>query len=79
LIHAHAGNLNGSELGGLKSDRRLILTLSHFTSWRYVRYLSYCIDRHLLERVSALFEIPARGRDRFIHHELLEHLAQDTG
>ncbi|MBW4514140.1 MAG: hypothetical protein KME11_02815 [Timaviella obliquedivisa GSE-PSE-MK23-08B] len=47
---------------------RFILACHHFTPWRYVRFLNYCTERRLLQRVG--------GRYRFIHRELLEHLAQ---
>jgi hypothetical protein len=46
---------------------RFILALNHLTPWRYVRFLSYCTERRLLQRVG--------GRYRFIHRELLEHFA----
>ncbi len=33
--------------------------------WNYARFLSYCVERRLLQRIS--------GRYRFIHRELLDH------
>jgi len=50
---------------------RFILILSHLTPWRYVRFLNYCVDRRLLQRVG--------GRYRFLHRELLEHFAGGGG
>jgi hypothetical protein len=47
---------------------RFILTRHRLTPWRYVRFLNYCTERRLLQRVG--------GRYRFIHRELLEHLAK---
>ncbi|NJR40770.1 MAG: hypothetical protein HC781_20460 [Leptolyngbyaceae cyanobacterium CSU_1_4] len=47
---------------------RLILVSSHSVPWRYVRFLNYCVERHLLQRVG--------DRYRFLHRELLEHFAR---
>ncbi|MCY7392411.1 MAG: hypothetical protein LH647_13295 [Leptolyngbyaceae cyanobacterium CAN_BIN12] len=47
---------------------RFILALNHLTPWRYVRFLNYCTERRLLQRVG--------GRYRFLHRELLEYFAE---
>jgi hypothetical protein len=47
---------------------RFIFTCYHLTPWRYIRFLKYCTERRLLQQVG--------GRYRFIHRELLEHLAK---
>jgi NACHT domain len=47
---------------------RVILSFNHLVPWHYVRFLKYCTERRLLQQVG--------GRYRFIHRELLEHLAK---
>jgi len=48
---------------------RLILCFGEkVIPWNYVRFLNYCEERKLLQCV--------RGRYRFIHRELLDHIAQ---
>jgi hypothetical protein len=47
---------------------RIILIQNRRIPWCYVRFLNYCTERRLLQRVG--------GRYRFIHRELLEHLAK---
>jgi len=46
---------------------RLILTQDRKTPWNYARFLNYCVERRLLQRIG--------GRYRFIHRELLDHFA----
>lgn len=46
---------------------RLILTHTGKTPWNYARFLNYCVERRLLQRIG--------GRYRFIHRELLDHFA----
>ena len=46
---------------------RLVLTRAHATPWNYARFLNYCTERRLLQRIG--------GRYRFIHRELLDHFA----
>jgi DNA polymerase III delta prime subunit len=46
---------------------RVILTLNNLIPWRYIRFLNYCTERCLLQRVG--------GRYRFLHRELLEYFA----
>ena len=65
--------LSGFMIGGGKVcvqhfTLRFILTRHHLTPWRYVHFLNYCTERRLLQQVG--------GRYRFIHRELLEHLAR---
>ena len=47
---------------------RLILTQNHKIPWNYARFLNYCVERRLLQRIG--------GRYRFIHRELLDHFVQ---
>lgn len=44
---------------------RLVLTQDHKIPWNYARFLNYCVERRLLQRIG--------GRYRFIHRELLDH------
>jgi len=44
---------------------RLILTRDRKSPWNYARFLNYCVERRLLQRIG--------GRYRFIHRELLDH------
>ncbi|MBW4487860.1 MAG: hypothetical protein KME12_08725 [Trichocoleus desertorum ATA4-8-CV12] len=46
---------------------RFVLTRAHATPWNYARFLNYCTERRLLQRIG--------GRYRFIHRELLDHFA----
>lgn len=46
---------------------RITLYLNDFIPWNYARFLNYCTDRLLLQRVG--------GRYRFIHKLLQEHFA----
>ncbi|NET39565.1 MAG: hypothetical protein F6K19_47660 [Cyanothece sp. SIO1E1] len=46
---------------------RFILTLTGKTPWHYSRFLNYCVERRLLQRIG--------GRYRFLHRELLDHFA----
>jgi len=46
---------------------RLILTHDRKIPWNYARFLNYCVERRLLQRIG--------GRYRFIHRELLDHFA----
>ncbi|MEO1591372.1 MAG: hypothetical protein AAFU71_08790 [Cyanobacteria bacterium J06632_22] len=46
---------------------RIVLTLSGYTPWNYARFLNYCVERRLLQRIG--------GRYRFIHRELQDHFA----
>jgi DNA polymerase III delta prime subunit len=47
---------------------RLILYFNGYTPWNYARFLDYCTERMLLQRVG--------GRYRFIHKLLQDHFAQ---
>jgi hypothetical protein len=47
---------------------RIILTQDRKIPWNYARFLNYCVERRLLQRIG--------GRYRFIHRELLDHFAQ---
>ncbi|MBD2504865.1 NACHT domain-containing protein [Anabaena azotica] len=47
---------------------RLILYLNGYIPWNYARFLNYCTERMLLQRVG--------GRYRFIHKLLQDHFAQ---
>ena len=47
---------------------RSTLALHRRIPWRYVRFLNYCTERRLLQRVG--------GRYRFLHRELLEYFAE---
>ncbi|MBF2063656.1 MAG: hypothetical protein IGS39_04380 [Calothrix sp. C42_A2020_038] len=47
---------------------RLILYFNDYIPWNYARFLDYCMERQLLQRVG--------GRYRFIHRLLLEYFAQ---
>nr|MBX2863589.1 NACHT domain-containing protein [Leptolyngbyaceae cyanobacterium MAG.088] len=47
---------------------RAILTCNGKTPWNYARFLNYCAERRLLQRIG--------GRYRFIHRELLDHFAE---
>ena len=44
---------------------RLVLFWQGKTPWKYTRFLNYCAERRLLQRIG--------GRYRFIHRELLDH------
>ena len=61
--------------GGIQCLKHLILRLllnhSGCIPWNYVRFLNYCVERRLLQRIG--------GRYRFLHRELLEHFAQKAG
>ncbi|NJR39625.1 MAG: NTPase (NACHT family) [Leptolyngbyaceae cyanobacterium CSU_1_4] len=50
---------------------RFVLSRHQLIPWHYVRFLNYCTERRLLQRVG--------GRYRFIHRELLEHLVRGDG
>ncbi|MBW4516050.1 MAG: TIR domain-containing protein [Timaviella obliquedivisa GSE-PSE-MK23-08B] len=62
----------GFTLGGVAFIQhfclRLILTSNQSAPWHYARFLNYCVERRLLQRVG--------GRYRFLHRELLEHFAE---
>ncbi|MEL4897640.1 hypothetical protein, partial [Crocosphaera sp. Alani8] len=45
---------------------RLVLTMNNYTPWNYARFLDYCTEQLLLQRVG--------GGYRFIHRLLQEHL-----
>jgi len=63
--------LSGFMIGGGKvcvQHFTLRFIRHHLTPWRYVHFLNYCTERRLLQQVG--------GRYRFIHRELLEHLAR---
>nr|WP_322666197.1 NACHT domain-containing protein [Dendronalium sp. ChiSLP03b]MDZ8208991.1 NACHT domain-containing protein [Dendronalium sp. ChiSLP03b] len=66
------GLIVGLIFGGLTSIQhfilRLILYFSGYTPWNYARFLDYCTERMLLQRVG--------GRYRFIHKLLQDHFAQ---
>jgi hypothetical protein len=47
---------------------RLILYFNGYIPWNYARFLNYCTERLLLQRVG--------GRYRFIHKMLQDHFAQ---
>ena len=44
---------------------RIVLTQEKKIPWNYARFLNYCAERRLLQRIG--------GRYRFIHRELLDH------
>ena len=44
---------------------RIVLTQDKKIPWNYARFLNYCAERRLLQRIG--------GRYRFIHRELLDH------
>ena len=44
---------------------RIVLTQDKKIPWNYARFLNYCADRRLLQRIG--------GRYRVIHRELLDH------
>jgi hypothetical protein len=46
---------------------RIILTRHYKIPWNLARFLNYCTERRLLQRIG--------GRYRFIHRELLEYFA----
>jgi len=46
---------------------RLVLWQSGIAPWNLARFLNYCVERKLLQRVG--------GRYRFLHRELLDHFA----
>jgi hypothetical protein len=46
---------------------RFILTRDRKIPWNYARFLNYCAERRLLQRIG--------GRYRFIHRELLDYFA----
>jgi hypothetical protein len=50
---------------------RMVLTQQGKIPWDYARFLNYCTERRLLQRVG--------GRYRFIHRELLDHFANRAG
>ena len=50
---------------------RLILTCGSTLPWNYARFLNYCVERRLLQRIG--------GRYRFLHRELLEYFAHKAG
>jgi hypothetical protein len=46
---------------------RFVLWQSGVAPWNLARFLNYCVERRLLQRVG--------GRYRFLHRELLDHFA----
>jgi hypothetical protein len=46
---------------------RIIMSRHYSTPWNLARFLNYCTERRLLQRIG--------GRYRFIHRELLDHFA----
>ena len=46
---------------------RFVLWQSGVAPWNLARFLDYCVERRLLQRVG--------GRYRFLHRELLDHFA----
>jgi hypothetical protein len=46
---------------------RLVLWWGGIAPWHLARFLDYCVERRLLQRVG--------GRYRFLHRELLDHFA----
>jgi len=46
---------------------RVVLSISGETPWNYARFLNYCVERRLLQRIG--------GRYCFIHRELQDHFA----
>jgi hypothetical protein len=48
---------------------RLVLTFNNYTPWNYARFLDYCTEQLLLQRVG--------GGYRFIHRLLEEHLISE--
>ncbi|MEO0456149.1 MAG: NACHT domain-containing protein [Cyanobacteria bacterium P01_A01_bin.114] len=71
LVAIFFGLLIGLELGGQACLQhfvlRLVLTHTGKMPWNYTRFLNYCVERRLMQRIG--------GRYRFIHKELLEHFA----
>ncbi len=49
------------------SMRLVLFAIAKVIPWDYARFLNYCVERRLLQRIG--------GRYRFLHRELLEHFA----
>jgi hypothetical protein len=49
---------------------RFVLWQSGVAPWNLARFLNYCVERRLLQRVG--------GRYRFLHRDLLDHFAQSV-
>ena len=72
LIGGLSGALNwGLKLGGFACIQHLILRLllyqNNYIPWNYARFLDYCTERLLLQRIG--------GRYRFMHKLLQDHFA----
>ncbi len=61
-------SLGGGSVLAQHLTLRSILTFADKTPWNYARFLNYCAERRLLQRIG--------GRYRFIHRELLDHFAE---
>jgi hypothetical protein len=73
IIPGIGGALFFGFLGGLfpviqHLSLRIVLTRHHKIPWNLARFLTYCHERRLLQQIG--------GRYRFIHRELLDHLAK---
>ncbi|WP_421659421.1 NACHT domain-containing protein [Leptothermofonsia sp. ETS-13] len=53
------------------SIRLVLCAIAKVIPWNYARFLDYCVERRLLQRIG--------GRYRFLHRELLEHFADKAG
>ncbi|MBD2415304.1 hypothetical protein FACHB389_17675 [Nostoc calcicola FACHB-389] len=62
------GLLGGGNAAIQHFSLRLTLYFKHYIPWNYARFLDYCTERMLLQRIG--------GRYRFIHRLLQDHFAQ---
>lgn len=53
------------------SMRLVLFSIAKVIPWDYGRFLDYCVERRLLQRIG--------GRYRFLHRELLEHFYDKAG
>lgn len=68
LVLGLVGKLNGGVANCVKHIAlRVVLHRNRYIPWNYARFLDYCTDRLLLQRVG--------GRYRFMHKLLQEHFA----
>ncbi len=76
LFFVPATLLFGLMLGGMAcvkhfSMRLVLCAIAKVIPWDYARFLDYCVERRLLQRIG--------GRYHFLHRELLEHFADKAG
>jgi hypothetical protein len=66
------GLINGGMACAKHFSMRFVLyAIAKVIPWNYARFLDYCVERRLLQRIG--------GRYRFLHRELLEHFADKAG